>query len=380
MKKLLALIMALIVTLTPAAAIETLPEDAISIPAPHAVLMEKETGEIIFSKDADEHVLPASVTKIMTILLIVEALEDGTITMDDMVTASARARSMGGSQVYLADGESMTVRDMLKAIVVSSANDAAVAMAEHLCGTEEGFVARMNSRAKELGMENTNFNNCTGLFDDDGHYTSAMDVAVMSRELIKHDMIKEFTTIWMDSLRDGAFGLSNTNKLVRRYEGCTGLKTGYTSAAGHCLSATAERDGVEYIAVVMGCSSSDERFDSATALLNYAFANYALARFQPKEAIPPVRVLLGETGSLQPVVSGNDAMLLKKSDINALEYSVDLVDEVEAPVAAGQSLGKVTVTLSGEEIASLDLVSDQDIQRLSPIAIFGNLLRMFYGG
>ena len=312
MKKLLAIILTLIITLTPAAAIETLPEDAISIPAPNAVLMEKETGAIIFSKNADERVLPASVTKIMTILIIVEALESGSISMDDMVTASARARSMGGSQVYLAEGESMTVRDMLKAIVVSSANDAAVAMAEHLYGTEEGFVAQMNSRAKQLGMVNTNFNNCTGLFDDNEHYTSAMDVAIMSRELIKHDMIKEFTTIWMDTLRDGAFGLSNTNKLVRRYEGCTGLKTGYTSLAGHCLSATAQRDGVEYIAVVMHCSSSDERFDSATALLNYGFANYGLARLQPNEAIPPVKVLLGESGSLQPIVSGNDAMLIKK--------------------------------------------------------------------
>ena len=226
----------------------------------------------------------------MTMLLIAEAVDSGEITLEDEVTASAGAASMGGSQVWLEEGEVMTVSDMLKCIAVASANDCAVAMAEYISGSEDAFVERMNARAAELGLEDTHFTNCTGLFDDDEHYTSAYDIAVMSRELMLHDWIKDYTTIWMDSIRDGEFGLSNTNKLVRHYEGCTGLKTGFTSEAMYCLSATAERDGMELIAVIMHSESIESRNRDASSLLNYGFAGFELCSLRPEGALPPVRV------------------------------------------------------------------------------------------
>lgn len=379
MKKLIAYLLAVSILVMPALAIETLTSEAISIPAPHAILVEKETGSVIYEKSADERVIPASVTKVMTILLIVEALESGRLSLEDTITASKRACSMGGSQIYLAEGESMSARDMLKSIVVSSANDAAVAMAEHLYGTEDAFVQQMNERATELGAQNTNFNNCTGLFDDDDHYTSARDVALMSCELLRHEMIRDYTTIWMDTVRDGTFGLSNTNKLVHRFEGCTGLKTGYTSLAGHCLSASAERDGVEYIAVVMNCVSSEERFDSAQTLLNYAFANYSLVQLIPTEAIPPVKVLVGESGSIQPVVGGQSSMLLPKSDVSLLEYVVNLPESIDSPVEAGAEIGEMQVKLGDKEIAVLPLISTDGVNRRSPIDIFKELVCVLYG-
>ena len=254
-----------------AQALEPLSDSDIQISAGAALLMEKLTGEVIYEKNADARLPTASITKIMTMLLIVEDIEAGRIKPEDIVTAGSRAASFGGSCVFLAEGEKMSVDEMLKCIAVVSANDCAVAMAEYLCGTEQLFVERMNARAAELGLENTHFTNCTGLFDDREHYSSARDVALMSAELIKHEMIKAYTTIWMDSIRGGEFELSSTNKLVYWYEGCTGLKTGYTDAAKYCLSATAERDGVEYIAVVMRAESGDRRNADAATLLNYAF-------------------------------------------------------------------------------------------------------------
>ena len=233
-----------------AARAEPLRDGELKISAPSAVLMEKETGELLYEKGAHERRPPASVTKVMTLLLIVEDIESGKIALEDVVTASARAASFGGSCVYLEEGERMSVDEMLKCIAVVSANDCAVAMAEHLCGSEEVFVERMNRRAAELGMADSHFTNCTGLFEDTDHYTTAYDIALMSRELVRHELIKRYTTIWMDTIRGGAFGLSNTNKLVYWYPGCTGLKTGYTSEAMYCLAASAERDGVEYIAVI----------------------------------------------------------------------------------------------------------------------------------
>lgn len=379
MKRLLALILVSALIQMPALAIETQPEEAVTISAPNAVLMEKQTGEVIYAKNADEKVAPASVTKIMTILLIVEAIESGRITKDEMVTVSANASKIGGSHIFLAEGETMSVADLLKSIVVSSANDASVAMAEYLCGSEESFASRMNARAAELGMQNTNFNNCTGLNEDEGHYTTAMDVAIMSRELISHEGIRDLTTIWMDTIRNGEFGLNNTNKLLKRYEGCTGLKTGFTSIAGHCLSATAERAGVEYIAVVMGCASSDERFDSAMSLLNYGFANYSLAEIKPTEAIRPVRVVLGYCGSLQPVIVGGSTILLEKGKESALEYTLELAESVDAPVAAGQVVGKLRVSLEGKTLSELDLISETAIERMTPVQIFMELVSKLYG-
>ena len=294
MKRMLFTLLAALQLFGGAAAPETLRDDAIDIKAPSAVLMEKQSGEVIYEKNAHERMAPASVTKVMTMLLIVEAIENGDISLDDTVIASERAASFGGSCVFLEEGEKMSVHEMLKCISVVSANDCAVAMAEHLCGSEQSFVERMNARAEELGMKNTHFTNCTGLFDDREHYTSAYDIALMSRELIRHDLIKDYTTIWMDSIRNGEFGLSNTNKLVYYYEGCTGLKTGFTSLAMYCLSATAMRDGVEYIAVIMHAESVDSRNNDAKALLNYAFANYTLCPLRQESALPPVSVELGK--------------------------------------------------------------------------------------
>lgn len=374
MKKLFAVILACLLSVPALAA-----EPGIEVNVPHAILMEKETGTVIWEKDADTPAAPASVTKVMTMLLIVEALDRGEINLDDTVTASARASSMGGSQVYLKEGECMSLRDMLKAIVVASGNDAAVAVAEHMCTTEEAFVERMNSRAAELGMKNTHFTNCTGLFDDEEHYISARDVAIMSRELIKHEVIKDYTTIWTDSLRDGEFGLANTNKLLRRYEGCTGLKTGFTTLAGYCLAATAQRGGTEYIAVVMGGATSEERFSAAEQLLDYAFAHFALAELWPAEAIPPVRVPVGEPGSLQPVVDGQQFLLLPRDKADKLEYTIELPSEVQPPVKAGQQLGKIHVSLEGEKAAELSLVAPADVPRRSPLDIFAELFSCIYG-
>ena len=274
----------------PTAAVSSPAGSALSVSAPSAVLMEKSTGTVLYEKNAHERLSPASVTKVMTMLLIAEDLESGKIALSDTVTASARAASFGGSCVYLEEGEQMSVSDMLKCIAVVSANDCAVAMAEHLSGTEEVFVERMNRRAEELGMEDTHFTNCTGLFDDEEHYTSAWDIALMSRELIGHEFIKDFTTIWMDSIRGGAFELSNTNKLVYWYPGCTGLKTGFTNRAMYCLAATAERDGVEFIAVILHGESIESRNADARALLNYAFANFALCPLLPEGGLPPLPV------------------------------------------------------------------------------------------
>ena len=282
MKQLAAALLAASLLLCPAGAVSSAPQAEASA----AVLMEKETGTLLYEQNAHDKLEPASVTKVMTLLLVVEAIDDGRLSLDDLVTVSARAASMGGSQVYLKENEQMTVQDLLKAVTVVSGNDAAVALAEHLSGSEEAFVADMNERAAQLGMADTTFLNCTGL-PAAGHLTSAYDIALMSRALIGHPMIREYSTIWMDSIRNGAFQLSNTNKLIRFYPGATGLKTGSTDSAGYCLSATAERDGMELIAVVLHSPTSAQRFDSAKRLLDFGFANYTLADIHPSQAIPP---------------------------------------------------------------------------------------------
>ena len=336
----------------------------LDLPAPSYVLMERSTGEVLLEHNAHERLRPASVTKVMTLLLIMEALDDGRIGWDDMVQTSAAAAAKGGSQIYLEENEQLPLEEMLKSIVVSSANDCACAMAEHIAGSEAAFVEMMNARAEQLGMTDTHFVNCTGLDDGpdaDTHLTTAYDIALMSRALLQHDEIKQYTTIWMDTVRNGQFGLSNTNKLVRFYDGTTGLKTGYTSQAGYCLSASAERGGMELIAVVMHCKSSVDRFESAKALLNYGFSNYALVTPEPEDGIPPVPVVLGTQEFVTPVPQSNAPLLLEKARAAQIRTSVETDASVRAPVAAGQQLGRMTVTAGDETVAEIPLVAPAEI-------------------
>ena len=356
MKKCAAALVAAVLLILPAAAVSGGP----AVEAGSAILMEKETGTVLYEANAHDKLEPASVTKVMTLLLVMEAIDDGRLKMEDMVTVSAQAASMGGSQVYLKEGEQMTVHDMLKAVAVVSGNDAAVALAEHIAGSEEGFVERMNRRAAELGMADTTFINCTGL-PAAGHLTSAYDIAVMSRALLAHPGIREFTTIWMDSVRDGQFQLANTNKLIRFYEGATGLKTGFTDSALYCLSATAERDGMELIAVVMKCPTSEKRFEGAKALLNFGFANYTLLDVHPDQALPPVEVALGECSTVQPVLAQSGRILIDKAELNNVTTELRLTERVEAPVEAGQKLGEMVVSVSGVEQQTIPIVADQAV-------------------
>ena len=339
----------------------------LELAAPSSILMEKTTGEVLYEDNADEKLRPASVTKVMTLLLVMEALEDGRIGWDDMVTTSAAAAAKGGSQIYLEENEQLPLTEMLKSVVVSSANDCACALAEHIAGSEAAFVQRMNERAQELGMVNTHFVNCTGL--DDGpdaneHLTTARDIAIMSRELLKHEKIKEYTTIWMDTVRNGEFGLSNTNKLVRFYDGTTGLKTGYTSGAGYCLSASAERGGMELIAVVMHCKTSPDRFESAKALLNYGFANYALVDPMENLTIEPVPVVLGRQELVQVQAQGAGTILIDKALAGSVTCAVELDESVTAPVLKGQQLGTLRVEAGGRLLREIALAAAQEVPAL----------------
>lgn len=333
-----------------------------------ALLMEISTGTILYESNAHEALAPASVTKVMTLLLIMEAIDAGRIGWNDPVTASEAAAAKGGSQVYLKVGETMTVSDMVKSIAVSSANDCACAMAEFLAGSEGAFVEQMNARAKELGMNDTHFVNCTGLDDDPAakdHKTSAHDIAIMSRELLmKHPDIKNFTTIWMDTIRDGAFGLSNTNKMVRYYPGCTGLKTGFTSSAGYCLSASAMRDGMELIAVVMGAESSPDRFAACKEMLDQGFAAYALYEPVVQEGAS-VAVELGRQASVRAVPGGSPKLLVEKAKLGSITTDITLDPQVAAPVAAGQRLGEMTIRAGEEILAGIDLVAAEEVPRLT---------------
>lgn len=380
MKKLISAILIAALLCAPAYAIDTLSEDAISIPVPAALLMEKSSGEVIYAKNANEHLTPASITKIMTLLLVMEEIEAGRLTEQDLVTCSKHAASMGGSQIWLEEGEQLTVGEMLKAVSVVSANDCAVALAEHIAGSEEGFVARMNERAAQLGMNDTNFVDCTGLTDDDNHYTCAFDVAVMSRMLIRHDEIKKYSTIWMDSLRNGESQLVNTNKLIRFYKGATGLKTGFTNKAMYCLSATAEKDGTEYIAVVMHGATTDERFESAKTLLNYAFANYTVCSLRSPDALPPVPVSLGETDSVQPVYVGEEGMLIEKTALGDLRYEARLPETMDAPVYEGDIIGEMIIYSGESELVRVELAASNDVARLTVGKLFGRLLCKLFGG
>ncbi len=342
------------------------------IKAKSALLMDVTTGTVLFEQNAHEALAPASVTKVMTLLLIMEAIDSGAIGWNDMVTASETAAAKGGSQVYLKAGETMSVSDMVKAIAVSSANDCACAMAEHLCGSESAFVDKMNERAKELGMNDTHFVNCTGLDDGENaaqHKTSAHDIALMSAELLKnHPDIKKYTTIWMDTLRNGTFGLSNTNKLIRFYPGATGLKTGFTSQAGYCLSASAQRDGMELVAVVMGAKTTQDRFNACKSLLDYGFANFAL--IQPSlEQLPSVSVKLGTNSAVEAAPSGQSCLLIEKGQKNQVSTHIELEEMVTAPVSQGQRLGTLTIKAGEQVLAQIPMVAKEAVPRLT----FGDL-------
>ena len=343
-----------------------------------AILMDVATGTILFESNSHEKLAPASVTKVMTMLLIMEAVDSGKIAMTDTVTASEAAAAKGGSQVYLKAGETMSVSDMLKSIAVSSANDCACAMAEHIAGSEEAFVAQMNERAKELGMENTTFVNCTGLDDGENaaqHRTCAHDIALMSRELLKnHPDIKKFTTIWMDTIRDGTFGLSNTNKLVRFYQGATGLKTGFTSGAGYCLSASAQREGMELIAVVMGAETSASRNAACKQLLDYGFANFAVIQPELTEA-EPVSVKLGKADSVSAVLRETGGILIDKAQKKSVSMELSMEGPVTAPVSRGQRLGTLTVKTGEQILTEVPLVAAEGVERMSFGDLFGMVLR-----
>ena len=343
-----------------------------------AILMEASTGQILYEMNADEQLSPASVTKIMSLLLVVEAVDSGKIKLEDMVTTSAHAASMGGSQIWLEVNEQMSVDDLLKAACIASANDATVALGEHLAGSEESFVAMMNERATELGMTNTVFKNASGL-DAEGHVTSARDVALMSQAILEHDIIKEYSSVWMDTLRGGETGLVNTNKLVRFYPGSTGLKTGTTSGAGHCLSATAERDGMELIAVVMGSENSDDRFNAARKLLDYGFANYQLVTIDiSQEDLPQIPVKNGVDEFITFKPFDTPSVLAPKGKAEQIEKIVDLPEFLEAPVAVGQEVGFVRIMLGEEEIMRVSVYSSTDIAKMRLGNAIGILLRALF--
>lgn len=342
----------------------------VEIPAPSAVLMDAATGTVLIEKNAHERLAPASVTKIMTLLLVMEAVDEGRLGWEDMVQTSEHAASMGGSQVFLEPGEEMPVWEMVKCVVVSSANDAAVALAEKVAGSEEAFVERMNERAAELGMTNTVFKNTNGLDDTvEGHVTTARDIAVMSRELItKHPKILEYSSIWMDTIRNGAFGLTNTNRLVRFYRGANGLKTGSTSKAKFCISATALRDGMQLIAVVMASPTRDARNESAKKLLDYGFANFEVARLTPGE-LPPLRVV-GGVASAVPVTSDVTPLVVKKGEAGKISCELSLPEDVEAPVSGGDEVGRAVYYLNGEEIASAPVRAAESVGKIGFTGLF----------
>ena len=373
MKRILAVFLCLCAILSAIPAARAQPDLPLSCSS--ALLMEKESGNVLWENNAHERMEPASVTKIMTLLLVMEALDAGRIRLDDRVTVSANAAGMGGSQVYLKQGEQMSVEELIKCVTVVSGNDCAVALAEYLSGSEQTFVETMNQRAAELGMNDTIFRNCTGL-PASGHLTTAYDIALMSRELIlNHPDIRNYTTVWMDSIRDGAFGLTNTNRLVRFYPGATGLKTGSTDSALYCISATAQRDGMELIAVVMHAPTSAQRFEDAQRLLDYGFAGYAMADVYPDAPLAPVAVVLGQQAQVQPQLERSCRILVEKGQLKQLSTRMTLCEAVEAPVEEGQILGQLEVFMGEQPYENIPIVAAHSVQRLSVGDIFRVLLR-----
>ncbi len=347
----------------------------LDISAKSAILIESETGRVLYELNADEALPPASVTKVMTMLLTMEAIDGGKIALTDMVGVSENAGEMGGSQVYLEAGEQMTVEDLLKSVVISSANDAAVALAEYIAGSEEGFVEMMNNRAAELGMQSTYFENTNGLDDTtERHLTSARDIAIMSRELIKnHPTILEYSSIWMDSIRNGEFTLSNTNRLIRFYNGANGLKTGSTSKAKFCISATAQRDGMQLIAVIMGSETRDIRNEMAKKLLDFGFSNYTYASYGG-ESLPPLPIIGGTVG-ICGVSYSDFSTLVSKGDDKRIEKSVFCPEKLYAPIREGDKIGVVEYTLDGNIIGSCDIIATETVEKISFFGLFYEMLK-----
>lgn len=374
MKKHLSLLLAALLLAVQLPMASAAADSGLTLSCASCLLMEKETGTILLEDNAHEKLEPASVTKIMTLLLVMEAVDSGRVSLEDLVTVSPYAAGMGGSQVYLEPGEQMTVSEMIKCVTVVSGNDCAAALAEHLAGSEGAFVTQMNQRAQELGMTDTTFLNCTGL-PAQGHVTSAHDIALMSRELIlNHPKIREYTTIWMDTIRDGTFGLTNTNRLVRFYEGATGLKTGFTNSAQYCMSATAERNGMELIAVVMKAPTSNQRFEDAKALLDYGFANYTMTPVYPDAPLAPVDVLLGTQAQVQPQLERDCRLLVQRGEEDQVTTRLLIANDVEAPVELGQTLGRLEVYVGDELRDAIPILSSRQVDRLSVPGIFTRML------
>lgn len=366
------LVCTLLIPMAPTAAAA----ESMELPAPAAVLMEFSTGEVLYEKNAHEIRPCASITKVMTLLLVFEAIDSGVLHYDDMLTTSAHAASMGGSDIWLKEGEQMTVDDLIKACVVMSANDAAVVLAEAVAGTEEAFVERMNARAAELGMADTTFKNCNGL-DEDGHLTSAYDVAVMSRALMQHEKIFDYTLIWIDYVRDGQTQLVNTNKLVRSYNGIKGLKTGTTSAAGSCISAAAERNGMTLIGVVLGAENTNDRFSAASNLLDYGFANWKITAPEAPE-LPALPVTGGMTDTVRLEAAAPSGVLTSVSEQGALETALELPESIEAPVEAGQQVGTLRVTRNGETVEEIPITAAEEAKAITFGSAFRYLLEWFF--
>lgn len=370
----LTLVIAIVFTSIPLFCAEVNAVTEETVTAPSAILMESSSGKVLFEKNPHEQRPCASITKVMTMLLVCEAIDNGKLSLDDTITASAHAASMGGSDIWLEEGETMSANDMIKATVVASANDAAVALAEHLCGSEEVFVQKMNEKANQLGMKDTVFKNCNGL-DEDGHITSAYDVAVMSRELMKHEMIFDYTSIWLDNLRDGKTQIVNTNKLLKTYKGITGLKTGTTNDAGCCMAASATRGDMSLVAVVLGCNSGKERFSDAAALLDYGFANFSVTQLKAPDDLP--KTIKVENGMQKNIGIGcdiNSSIVLDKNSGSKIVSKIDLPESIEAPVASGQKLGTVTYSLDGKAVKSFEITALQHAEQISFASVFSVLL------
>ena len=354
----------------------------VEIKAKSGILMDVTTGKVLLEYNADEKLFPASVTKIMTMLLVVEAIQEGKIALTDIVVCSENASKKGGSQIWLEPNEEMTVNDLLKATVIGSDNDAATLLGEYISGSEEAFISLMNSRAKELGMNNTHFENATGLDDTtDTHLTTARDIGIMSVELMKYDLIQDYTTVWMDSLRNGETELVNTNKLVRFYSGTTGIKTGTTNKAGCCISASAKRDELHLVAVVMGSANSNERFETAKAMLNYGFSNYEIVDLKiDKSVFNLVEVINGESDSVKPYVKANTKVLIKKGESEKIEQTLTLAENVLAPVTENQKLGTVTFTLDGKKILEIPLLASEEVKKLNFYTSFKRIMNFLACG
>ncbi len=351
-------------------------ETTMNLDVKSAILIDANTGTILYKQNENERLAPASVTKIMTLLLVFEAIDEGKLNLDDAIVVSENASSMGGSQVYLEPGEKMTVDELLKCVIIASANDAALTLAEHVGGTEATFVEMMNEKAKELGMNNTSFENVTGLDDDvKNHLTSAKDIAIMSKELLKHEKVTEYSTVWMDTIRDGEFGLTNTNRLVRFYKGITGLKTGFTSEAGYCISASAKRDDLHLIAVIMGAESSKIRNDAATKLLDFGFANYSIYKndSEAKEI-----TIYGGTKEKVQIEYESYQTLVGKAENKKIEKEIQIEEYILAPVKKNEVIGKIIYKLDGQTIGESNIISSETVDKISFFEYFIRVLKNLF--